>query len=149
LLVKQGTVADATLTAAPSSTKNSTGTRDPEMPQTKKGNQWHLGMNAHIGADGDSGLVHSEGITAANAHDITQTHALLRGEETDVFADSGHRGVEKLEGVQTEHPDVNWHDAMIPGKRKVLDKSTANLVTLSALSNLWMARKRHLKMALG
>ena len=72
LLLKQGTVVDATLIAAPSSTKNSTGTRDPEMHQTRKGNQWHHGMKAHIGADADFGLVHSVATTAANAHDITQ-----------------------------------------------------------------------------
>ena len=124
LLLRQGTVVDATLIAAPSSTKNSTGTRDPEMHQTKKGNQWHHGMKAHIGVDAESGLVHSVSTTAANAHDITQAHALLHGEETDVFADSGYRGVEKREEVQTEHPDVAWHVAMMPGKRRVLDKST-------------------------
>jgi IS5 family transposase len=81
LLLKQGTVVDATLIAAPSSTKNSTGTRDPEMHQTKKGNQWHHGMKAHIGVDADQGLVHSVATTAANAHDITQAHALLHGHE--------------------------------------------------------------------
>ena len=192
LLLKQGTVVDATLIAAPSSTKNSTGTRDPEMHQTKKGNQWHHGMKAHIGADADFGLVHSVATTAANAHDITQAHALLHGEETDVFADSGYRGVEKREEVQDKYPDVNWHVAMMPGKRRVLDKSkpmgeileklektkacirakvehpfrvikrqfgfvkvkyrglaknTANLMTLFALSNLWMVRKRLLNIA--
>ncbi len=124
LLLKSGTVVDATLIAAPSSTKNSTGTRDPEMHQTKKGNQWHHGMKAHIGTDADSGLVHSVATTAANAHDITQAHALLHGEETDVFADSGYRGVEKREEVQAQHPGVNWHIAMMPGKRKAMDKSS-------------------------
>jgi len=191
LLLKQGTVVDATLIAAPTSTKNSTGTRDPEMHQTKKGNQWYHGMKAHIGSDADSGLVHSVASTAANAHDVTQAHALLHGEETDVFADSGYRGVEKREEIQAQHPDVNWHIAMMPGKRKALDKgtpmgailekleqtkasirakvehpfrvikrqfgyvkvkhrglakNTANLVTLFALSNLWMVRKRLLNM---
>ena len=86
LLLKQGTVVDATLIAAPSSTKNQDGERDPEMHQTKKGNQWHFGMKAHAGVDADSGLVHSVATTAANAHDVTQAHALLHGEETDVFA---------------------------------------------------------------
>ncbi len=124
LLLKQGTVVDATLIAAPSSTKNSTGTRDPEMHQTKKGNQWHHGMKAHIGSDADSGLVHSVATTAANAHDITQAHVLLHGEETDVFANSGYRGVEKREEVQVKYPEVNWHVAMMPGKLRVPDKST-------------------------
>ena len=191
LLLKQGTVVDATLIAAPSSTKNQDGERDPEMHQTKKGNQWHFGMKAHAGVDADSGLVHSVATTAANAHDVTQAHALLHGEETDVFADSGYRGVEKREEIQAQHPDVNWHIAMMPGKRKMLDKetpmgavlekleqakasirakvehpfrvikrqfgfvkvkyrglakNTANLVTLFALSNLWMVRKRLLNM---
>jgi hypothetical protein len=68
LQLKQGTVVDATLIAAPTSTKNSTGKRDPEMHQTKKGNQWHFGMKAHAGVDADSGLVHSVATTAANAH---------------------------------------------------------------------------------
>ena len=190
LLLKQGTVVDATLIAAPSSTKNQDGERDPEMHQTKKGNQWHFGMKAHAGVDADSGLVHSVATTAANAHDVTQAHALLHGEETDVFADSGYRGVEKREEIQAQHPDVNWHIAMMPGKRKMLDKetpmgavlekleqakasirakvehpfrvikrqfgfvkvkyrglakNTANLVTLFALSNLWMVRKALMK----
>lgn len=122
LLLKQGTVVDATLIAAPSSTKNGTGTRDPEMHQTKKGNQWHHGMKAHIGSDADLGLVHSVTTTAANAHDITQAHALLHGQETDVFADSGYRGVEKRAEIQAKHPDVKWHIAMMPGKRKAMEE---------------------------
>jgi IS5 family transposase len=90
------------LIAAPSSTKNSSGERDPEMHQTKKGNQWHFGMKAHIGVDADSGLVHTVVGTAANVNDVTQAHALVHGEETDVFADAGYQGVEKREEVQ-EH----------------------------------------------
>jgi IS5 family transposase len=125
LMLKTGTVVDATLIAAPSSTKNSSGERDPEMHQTKKGNQWHFGMKAHIGVDADSGLVHTVATTAANAHDITQAHALLHGEEDVVFADSGYRGVEKRDEVQELHPDSCWHIAMMPGKRKALDKSKA------------------------
>ena len=191
LLLKQGTVVDATLIAAPSSTKNSSGERDPEMHQTKKGNQWHFGMKAHAGVDADSGLVHTVTATAANAHDITQASELLHGQETDVFADSGYRGVDKREEVQAKHPDVNWHIAMMPGKRRALKKdtpmgaildklektkasirakvehpfrvikrqfgyvkvkyrglakNTANLMTLFALSNIWMVRKRLLNM---
>jgi IS5 family transposase len=123
LLLKTGTVVDATLIAAPSSTKNSSGERDPEMHQTKKGNQWHFGMKAHIGVDAESGLVHTATTTAANAHDITQAHALLHGQEEVVFADAGYRGVEKRNEVQKQHPDVDWQIAMMPGKRKALDKS--------------------------
>lgn len=94
LLLKAGTAVDATIIAAPSSTKNSTGTRDPEMHQTKKGNQWHFGMKVHIGVDADSRLVHTLTTTPANAHDVTEAHKLLHGQETDVFADSGHRGAQ-------------------------------------------------------
>ena len=122
LLLKSGTVVDATLIAAPSSTKNSSGERDPEMHQTKKGNQWHFGMKAHIGVDADSGLVHTVVGTAANVNDVTQAHALVHGAETDVFADSGYQGVGKRE--ETQEINVNWHVAMRAGKRKVLDKST-------------------------
>jgi IS5 family transposase len=122
LLLKTGTVVDATIIAAPSSTKNSSGERDPEMHQTKKGNQWHFGMKAHIGVDADSGLVHSVVGTAANVNDVTQAGALVHGEETDVFADAGYQGVAKRE--ETQGIKANWHVAMRPGKRKVLDKST-------------------------
>ena len=83
---------DATLIAAPSSTKNAGGERDPEMHQTKKGNQWHFGMKAHIGVDADSGLVHSVIGTAANVNDVSQGHGLLHGEEAVVFADAGLPG---------------------------------------------------------
>ena len=122
LMLKAGTVVDATLIAAPSSTKNNSGERDPEMHQTKKGNQWHFGMKAHIGVDADSGLVHTVVGTAANVNDVTQAGALVHGEESDVFADAGYRGVAKRE--ETQGIEVNWHVAMRPGKRKVLDKAT-------------------------
>ena len=122
LLLKSGTVVDATLIAAPSSTQNSSGERDPEMHQTKKGNQWHFGMKAHIGVDADSGLVHTVVGTAANVNDVTQAHALVHGEETDVFADAGYQGVGKR--AETQDIKTHWHVAMRPGKRKVLDKST-------------------------
>jgi IS5 family transposase len=182
LLLKTGTVVDATLIAASSSTKNSTGERDPEMHQVKKGNQWYFGMKAHIGVDADSGLVHTVVGTSANVNDVTQGHALLHGEEVEVFADAGYQGADK----RPEATRVKWHIAMRPGKRKVLNKATklgalldnieklkasvrakvehpfrvikrqfgftkvryrglakntAQLVTLFALSNLWMARR--------
>ena len=125
LMLKTGTVVDATLIAAPSSTKNDKGERDPEMHQTKKGNQWHFGMKAHIGVDADSGLVHTVTTTPANAHDVTQAHALLHGQEEVVFADSGYRGVEKRQEIQDKHAGVDWEIAMMPGKRKALDKTKA------------------------
>ncbi len=133
LLLKTGTVVDATLIAAPSSTKNAQGERDPEMHQTQKGNQWHFGMKAHIGVDADSGLVHTVVGTAANAHDATQASALLHGEESDVFADSGYRGVHKREEVMEDHAQVSWHVAMMPSHRKALDKTTPMGVILDAL----------------
>ena len=122
VMMTQGTLVDATIIEEPSSTKNKEQQRDPEMHQTKKGNQWHFGMKAHIGVDADSGLVHTVTTTAANAHDITQAHALLHGEEEMVFADSGYRGVHKREEIQEQHPDVDWHIAMMPGQRKAMDK---------------------------
>ena len=134
LLLKSGTVVDATLIAAPSSTKNSSGERDPEMHQTKKGNQWHFGMKAHIGVDADSGLVHTVVGTAANVNDVTQAHALVHGEETDVLADAGYQGVDKR--AETQGINVNWHVAMRPGKRKALDKSTAMGAILDQLEQV-------------
>jgi IS5 family transposase len=136
LLLKTGTVVDATLIAAPSSTKNSTGERDSEMHQTKKGNQWHFGMKAHIGVDAESGLVHTVTTTAANAHDVTQAHALLHGQEEVVFADSGYRGVEKRQEVQDKYADVDWQIAMMPGKRKALDKKRISNALTDQLEKL-------------
>ncbi len=123
LLLKAGTAIEATLIAAPSSTKNSSGERDPEMHQTKKGNQWHFGMKAHIGADAESGLVNTVTGTAANEHDITQAHALLQGEEDVVFADSDYRSITKREEIQAQHLGVDWQVAMMPRKRRALKKN--------------------------
>ncbi len=117
LMLKEGTVVDATIISAPSSTKNQSGQRDPEMRQTKKGNQWHFGMKMHIGADASSGLVHTVVTTPANVNDVTQGHALLHGEEALVFADAGYQGIDKREEKRT---DAIWHVAMRPGKRKAL-----------------------------
>ena len=114
LLLRSGSVVDATLIAAPSSTKNSTGTRDPEMHQTKKGNQWHFGMKAHIGADLSSGLVHTVVGTAANVNDVTVGNALLHGGETDVFADAGYQGAER----RPDATEATWHVAMKPSERR-------------------------------
>jgi transposase, IS5 family len=136
LLLKTGTVVDATLISAPSSTKNSTGERDPEMHQTKKGKQWYHGMKAHIGVDAESGLVHTVTTTAANEHDITQAANLLHGKEDVVFADSGYRGVHKREEVQEQHPDVNWHVAMMPSQRKALDMTRPSNTLVEQLEKL-------------
>ncbi len=123
LLMTKGTLVDATLIAAPSSTKNKEHGRDPEMHQAKKGNQWHFGMKAHIGVDKDSGLVHTLTTTAANVSDISQTAALLHGQESDVWADAGYVGVEKREEVQqalnTNEQTVQWHVAK---RRSTIEK---------------------------
>jgi len=111
LLLKAGTVVDATLIAAPSSTKNEKKQRDPEMHQTKKGNQWYFGMKAHIGADRDSQLVHTVVVTAANVADVTQTAELLHGEETQVYADAGSLGVEKRAEIVALERKIDWQIA--------------------------------------
>lgn len=118
LLMREGTIVDATLIAAPPSTKNRDKKRDPDMHQTKKGNQWYFGMKAHIGVDADSGLVHTVLATSANEADVNQAHALLHGEETIAFGDAGYQGVEKREENRTS--DVDWQVAMKRGKRKAL-----------------------------
>ena len=190
LLLKTGTVVDATLIPAPTSTKNKDKARDPEMHSSKKGNQWHFGMKAHIGADAESGLVHSVRATSGNVHDVTEGNSLLHGEETVAFGDAGYQGVDKRPDAKAE---VAWHIAMGPGKRRALDKdnqadalidqaeklkagirakvehpfrvikrqfgfikvrykglkkNAAQLMTLFALSNLWMVRG-HLMPAMG
>ena len=122
LILKEGTVVDATIIAAPSSTKNQDGERDPEMHQTKKGNQWHFGMKAHIGVDAESGITHSLVTTPANTADVTQAHALLHGDETVVFGDAGYQGVEKRE--ENQGTGVEWEVALRPGKRKALPKTS-------------------------
>jgi len=118
MAMKQGTIIDATLIAAPSSTKNKARERDPEMHQTKKGNQWYFGMKVHIGVDTDTGLIHSVETTAANVHDLTPAADLLHGEETVVYADAGYQGIEKR--VEIEGKGIGFRVAMRPGKRRAL-----------------------------
>ena len=119
LRLREGTIVDASIIEAPSSTKNRSGERDPEMHQTKKGNQWHFGMKAHIGVDADTGIVHSLSATAANVHDVTEAHGLLHGGETQVWCDAGYQGVHKRE--ENLGREVEWQVAMRPGKRRKLD----------------------------
>ena len=183
LQLKEGTIVDATLIAAPSSTKNKDNARDPEMHSSKKGNQWYFGMKAHIGVDADSGLVHTVRCTSGNVGDVVEGNSLLHGQEVQVFGDAGYQGADKRADAPN---DVPWHVAMGPAKRKALDKehsavdalvdqlervkaqirakvehpfrvikrqfgytkvryrglkkNTLQIVTLFALSNLWMAR---------
>jgi IS5 family transposase len=120
LLMRQGTIVDATIIAAPPSTKNKSKSRDPEMRQTKKGNQWHFGMKAHIGVDVASGVVHTLTGTAANKADINQMAAVLHGREEAVFADAGYSGADR----RPEHQDreVSWNIAVKRGIIKALPK---------------------------
>lgn len=182
--LRGGTIVDATIIAAPSSTKNSSGTRDPEMHQTKKGNQWYFGMKAHIGVDDDSGLVPHVECTAANVADVTQVHKLLHGKEDTICGDSGYTGADKreeLDGVSAgfwiaARPSTikaiktkrarghaeRWEHFKASLRAKVehpfrvlkrqfgytkvryrgLAKNTSQVLTLFALSNLWMARRQ-------
>ena len=184
LSLRQGTIVDATLIHAPTSTKNKKRERDPEMHQTKKGNQYYFGAKAHIGVDVESGLVHHVHVTAANMADVTQVDKLLHGEENMVAADAGYTGVEKREEHQgrkviwqiaarrstyekhgkesdlykayrciekakaqtrskVEHPFrvIKRQFGYTKVRFRGLAKNTVQMVTLFALSNLWMARR--------
>jgi len=99
-----GTIVDATLIAAPPSTKNQEKSRDSEMHQTKKGNEWHFGMKLHIGADSATGLVHSASVTAANVHDSHEVSNLLHGNETRFYGDSAYRGKQQRERLKEIAP---------------------------------------------
>ncbi|WP_395137534.1 IS5 family transposase [Schlegelella aquatica] len=189
LSLRSGTIVDATIISAPSSTKNQSGERDPAMRQTKKGNQWHFGMKAHIGVDDASGLVHHVECTAANVADVTQVHKLLHGREDTVCGDSGYTGVEKREEMQgvdaafliaekpsklramknqrerryaerwerykaslrakVEHPFrvIKRQFGYMKVRYRGIAKNAAQVLTLFALSNLWMARRRLLPAA--
>ena len=183
MMLRSGTAVDATLIAAPSSTKNADGERDPEMHQAKKGNNWYFGMKAHIGVDTHSGLVHTVATTPANVNDLNMAGALLHGDEEAAFGDAGCQGVHK----RPEAAGPIWHVTMRPGLRRKLNtlietdfvadrvekmkasirakvehpfrvlkrqfgftkvryrglkKNTAQIVTLFALSTLWMARRQ-------
>ncbi|MGH6753060.1 MAG: IS5 family transposase [Bradyrhizobium sp.] len=182
LMLKRGSMVDATIINAPSSTKNADGERDPEMHQTKKGQQWYFGMKAHIGADVDSGLVHTLVTTPANEADIEVVGELLRRKDTVVYADAGYTGAERRvlrkklrweiagrrsritalpEGrkkqrilreeyrkasirAKVEHPFrvIKRQFGYLKVRFKGLAKNTAQLQTLFALANLWMARKK-------
>ncbi|WP_431261527.1 IS5 family transposase [Roseateles chitinivorans] len=187
LMLRSGTAIDATLIAAPSSTKNIEGERYPEMKQSKKGNNYYFGMKAHIGVDAASGLVHTVVTTSGNVSDINMAGALLHGDEEAAFGGAGYQGVHK----RPEAAGPTWHVAMRPGKRRLLNpfiepdfvaeraekmkasirakvehpfrvlkrqfgftkvryrglfKNTSQIVTLFALSNLWMARKQLMEM---
>ena len=130
LLLREGTIVDATIIAAPTSTKNRSGERDPQMHQTKKGNEWHFGMKMHIGVDETFGVIHSLETTPANTHDITQTEHLLHGEEETCWGDAGYQGVEKREEFADK--EIEWFIAVRPGKRKQMTGLALKLEQIKA-----------------
>ncbi len=144
-----GTIVDASLIAAPSSTKNRKGERDPEMHQTKKGNQWHFGMKAHIGVDAQSGLTHSVETTLANVSDMATAHALLHGGEEQVWGDAGYQGVDKRAEnrdkasvrAKVEHPFlyVKRHFGYAKVRYRGLAKNTQRIAVLLRFTNLLIA----------
>jgi IS5 family transposase len=134
LMMREGTIADATIIAAPPSVKNEANARDPDMHQTKKGNQWYFGMKAHIGVDAESGLVHTLVGTSANEADVTQTEHLLHGDEKDVFLDAGYVGADKREELKDR--DVNWQIAMKRGKLKAVSEESGFGQLLRKLESL-------------
>jgi len=140
LLLRQGTIVDATLIAAPPSTKNRTRTRDPEMKQAKKGNQWHFGMKAHIGADAEGGCVHSAEMTSANVHDSVVTDALLHGEEEIAFGDSAYGSKQRsLEAPRDAH-DVVW---AVPFKRRKGQELTDEQRRINRLMSSYRSKVEH------
>ncbi|OOW81516.1 transposase [Xanthomonas campestris pv. vitiswoodrowii] len=182
--MRGGTIVDATIIAAPSSTKNRDDERDPQMHQAKKGNQWYFGMKAHIGVDDGSGLVHHVECTAANVADVPQVHKLLHGKEDTICGDSGYTRADKREELKevgagfwiaakpstikaiknkrerrhaerwehfkasvlakVEHPFrvIKRQFGYTKVRYRGLAKNTAHVLTLFALSNLWLARRQ-------
>jgi len=122
LMLREGSIVDATIISAPSSTKNASGGRDPEMCQTRKGQQWYFGMKMHIGVDDALGLIHSVVTTSAEVHDVVVADKLLHGGENTVWSDAGYVGVEKrAEHLQSK---AQWQIAMRPGRRAQLPASS-------------------------
>ena len=133
--LREGTIVDATIIESPSSTKNRTGQRDPEMRQVKKGNQWHFGMKLHIGVDAKTGLVHSLSTTPANVHDVTEAHRLLHGGEQKVWGDAGYVGVQKRE--ENLGLAVDWQVAMKPGQRRKLEPDSWLALAEREKASIW------------
>lgn len=112
-----GTIVDATIICAPTSTKNAQGKRDPEMHQTKKGNQWYFGMKTHVGVDAGTGYVHTVTATAANEHDITEAHKLIRDDDRVLYGDAGYIGIEKRPEIanDTHKSGIEYRICKRPG----------------------------------
>jgi transposase, IS5 family len=118
LMMHQGTIVDATLINAPSSTKNEKKERDPQMRQTKKGNQWYFGMKAHTGVDKESGLVHTVAVSAANLHDSQAMDELLHGQEKALWGDSAYQSKERQQTA--EDNGLTWHINVKASRHRVL-----------------------------
>ena len=134
VMLKRGSIVDATIISAPSSTRNKAKQRDPEMHQVKKGQQYYFGMKLHIGVDAESGLVHSMATTSANVHDVTQAHRLLHGEERAVWGDSGYTGVHKREDIRGS--SAGWYVAMKAGQRRKLEHGSAGAIAEKVKSSI-------------
>ncbi|WP_077528626.1 IS5 family transposase [Vreelandella utahensis] len=140
LMLREGSIVDASIISAPSSTKNKSGERDPEMHQTRKGNQWYFGMKMHTGVDDGFGMIHSLEVTAANEHDLNAAGALLHGDETRVFGDSGYRGIEKRK--EHRHRNVDWFIARRPGVTRQLAEGS-NLARAEKIKASVRAKVEH------
>ena len=102
LIMHGGTIVDASLIAAPKSTKNLSGKRDPEMHQTKKGNEWYFGMKVHTGVDAGTGYVHTLTGTSANMHDVSETSKLIRKDDHTIYGDSGYLGAQQRSEIKSD-----------------------------------------------
>lgn len=143
LMLREGTMVDATFIEAPTSIRNPKGERDPEMRHGKKGNTWHFGMKANIGADADSGLVHTVVVTGAHEADINQVGALLHGDERALHGDAGYTGVEKRK--EHEGRKIDYHIATRPGTlaKLALDSRNAIIVQIEHAKARIRARVEH------
>ena len=123
LIMHGGTIVDATIIAAPSSTKNAKGERDPEMHQTKKGNQWYHGMKVHAGVDAGTGYVHTITGTAANVHDSTEASKLIRNDDEIMYGDSGYLGVPAQNAIKQDehHKNMKFEINKRPSSLKTSD----------------------------
>ena len=140
LMLREGSIVDTSIIDAPSSTKNSTGERDPEMHQTRKGNQWYFGMKMHTCVDDGFGMIHSLEVTAANEHDLYAAGALLHGDETRVFGDPGYRGIQKRK--EHRHRNVDWFIARRPGVARQLPEDS-NLARAEKIKASVRAKVEH------
>jgi IS5 family transposase len=126
-IMKGGTIVDATLISAPSSTKNASGSRDPEMHQTKKGNQWYFGMKCHIGVDAGTGYIHGIAATGANVHDIAEASKLIRPEDEVFYGDAGYLGLNKRPEITEDahKSQIDYRIAERPGKKRSMEHGPA------------------------